>query len=253
MDKKKYGWLCDLPDQRDLRMYFMPRLDVSEWPLSVDLVNDYMPPVYDQGQTSSCTGNAIAAAVQYDHAKQLLPHNVPSRLFAYYNGRLLEDNQSWDVGAAIRDVVKGLNKYGICDEATWPFDDSAVVSPPSDAAYAEGALHPSVEYRRLDGTEDSLKGCLASGFPFVFGFTVYDAFESDTVAKSGVLGLPAANEATVGGHAVLCVGFDDGIQRFKVRNSWSATWGQSGYFTMPYAYLTDRNLSDDFWVVTIVK
>ncbi|MGH6684529.1 MAG: C1 family peptidase [Pseudolabrys sp.] len=45
------------------------------------------------------------------------------------------------------------------------------------------------------------------------------------------------------------VGYDDKAQRFIVRNSWGADWGKKGYCTMPYAYLADRNLSDDFWTM----
>jgi hypothetical protein len=26
-----------------------------------------------------------------------------------------------------------------------------------------------------------------------------------------------------------------------------------GYFTMPYAYLTERNLSSDFWTIRLVQ
>jgi C1A family cysteine protease len=94
-----------------------------------------------------------------------------------------------------------------------------------------------------------MRACLADGFPFVFGFTVYESFESDTVAKSGVLNLPKAKESAIGGHAVCAVGYDDAARRFIVRNSWGTDWGKRGYFTMPYAYLADRNLSDDFWTV----
>lgn len=94
-----------------------------------------------------------------------------------------------------------------------------------------------------------MRACLASGFPFVFGFTVYDAFDTPAVAKSGVLNLPKAKERPLGGHAVMAVGYDDTVKRFTVRNSWGPDWGRKGYFTMPYDYLADRNLSDDFWTV----
>ena len=67
-----------------------------------------------------------------------------------------------------------------------------------------------------------MKGCLASGYPFVFGFTVYDSFESQQVAKTGVVPMPAAGESVLGGHAVMAVGYDDSQQRFIVRNSWGA-------------------------------
>lgn len=98
-----------------------------------------------------------------------------------------------------------------------------------------------------------MKGCLASGFPFVIGFTVYESFESDKVARTGVMPMPATREHVLGGHAVMAVGYDDKLDRFRMRNSWGKGWGIKGYFTMPYAYLLDDNLSDDFWKITLVR
>ena len=98
-----------------------------------------------------------------------------------------------------------------------------------------------------------MKACLASGYPFVFGFTVYESFESPQVAKTGVAALPGPSEAVVGGHAVLAVGYDDAQHSFLVRNSWGDGWGMKGYFTMPYAYLTQSDLSSDFWTIRLVK
>jgi C1A family cysteine protease len=60
-------------------------------------------------------------------------------------------------------------------------------------------------------------------------------------------------ESFLGGHAVLAVGYDDFYQRFMVQNSWGTSWGIKGYFTMPYAYLLDPNLSSDFWTVRLVN
>jgi C1A family cysteine protease len=107
-------------------------------------------------------------------------------------------------------------------------------------------------YQRLVPTLNQLKGCLASGYPFVFGFTVYDSFESPAVAKSSHAPMPAPGEAVIGGHAVMAVGFDDSKQWFIVRNSWGTTWGLKGYFTLPYAYVTDPHLADDFWTIRLV-
>jgi C1A family cysteine protease len=64
--------------------------------------------------------------------------------------------------------------------------------------------------------------------------------------------MPATGEKVVGGHAVMAVGYDDAHHRFLVRNSWGTGWGQEGYFTIPYAYLTNSNLSDDFWTIRLV-
>jgi C1A family cysteine protease len=61
--------------------------------------------------------------------------------------------------------------------------------------------------------------------------------------------MPKSSESLVGGHAVCAVGYDDKAKRILVRNSWGPKWGQGGYFTMPYDYVADRNLSDDFWTI----
>jgi C1A family cysteine protease len=90
---------------------------------------------------------------------------------------------------------------------------------------------------------------LAEGFPFVFGFTVYEAFESSAVARSGLVPMPRRGERALGGHAVLVVGYDAAVKKFLVRNSWGAGWGKEGYCWMPFAYLADRNLADDFWTI----
>ena len=98
-----------------------------------------------------------------------------------------------------------------------------------------------------------MKSCLASGFPFIFGFSVYESFESESVAKTGKASLPKKGEKMVGGHAVMAVGYDDSQGRFIVRNSWGSTWGKVGYFTLPYDYLTRDDLSADFWTIRLVE
>jgi len=64
--------------------------------------------------------------------------------------------------------------------------------------------------------------------------------------------VPASTEKVVGGHAVMAVGYDDAHQRFVVRNSWGPAWGMKGYFTLPYAYVTQASLASDFWTVRLV-
>ena len=65
--------------------------------------------------------------------------------------------------------------------------------------------------------------------------------------------MPAVTEQLVGGHAVMAVGYDDSQGRFIVRNSWGDGWGMGGYFTFPYAYMTQRSLSSDFWTIRLVE
>jgi len=242
----RYGWIPDLPDDRD-HLYAAPPAFLSALPPYTDL-RAQCPPVYDQGMLGSCTANAIGGAIEFDRLKQSLADFVPSRLFIYYNERVIEHSVKSDAGAMIRDGIKTLAKQGVCSEKKWPYVVSKFSAKPSPACYTEAVDHQITSYQRILSINE-MKSCLADGFPFVFGFTVYESFESDVVAKTGVLNMPQHGERVVGGHAVLAVGYDDPSRRFVVRNSWGSDWGMKGYFTMPYDYLTNQNLADDMWTV----
>jgi len=248
---KRYGWIPDLPDQRD-HMYAAPFEVLGKLPPKMDL-RDHCPPVYDQGQLGSCTGNAIAAAMEFDRMKQGLEDFTPSRLFIYYNERKMEGTVDSDSGAQIRDGIKTVGKLGACPEKEWPYDISKFTKQPPRKCYQHALKDRVVQYSRLSHNLNQMKGCLASGYPFVFGFTVYESFESEEVAKTGEAPMPKSGEQALGGHAVLGVGYDDGQQRFIVRNSWGLNCGMQGYFTLPYAYLTDSNLCDDLWTIRLIS
>src|SRR6185295_4839915 len=248
---QRYGWIPDLPDQRD-HLYAASAVHLAKLPPKVDLRRK-CPAPYDQGQLGSCTANAIAGAIQFDRMKQKLKKNfVPSRLFIYYNERVIEGTVQSDSGAQIRDGIKSVAHDGDCPEKEWPYDIAKFAAKPVAGCYKDALRYKALTYQRVVQTLTQLKGCLASGYPFVFGFTVYESFESQTVAKTGTVPMPAASEQVLGGHAVLAVGYDDPSQRFIVMNSWGTDWGTHGFFTMPYSYLTDTDLSADFWTIRVI-
>ena len=245
-----YGWIPDQPDQRD-HLYTAPTEFMAALPSSADL-SPQCPPVYDQGQLGSCTANAIGAAIEFDRKRQNLSDFVPSRLFIYYNERVMEGTVHSDSGAQIRDGIKSVASLGACPETEWPYVLTKFATKPPAKAYKDAKLDRAVSYQSIIQDLNQMKGCLASGSPFVFGFTVYQSFESPDVAKSGHANLPAFGERPVGGHAVMAVGYDDANQWFLVRNSWGPGWGLKGYFTLPYAYLIQNGLSSDFWTIRLV-
>lgn len=248
---QRFGWIPDLPDQRDF-LYAAPTPFQGNLPLRVDL-RPQCPPVYDQGQLGSCTANAIAAAIEFEQIKAQQPEFMPSRLFIYYNERTIEGTVKTDAGAQIRDGIKSVATLGAAHERAWPYVINKFSTKPSATVYGDAKRHVVQLYQRLIQELATLKGCLASGYPFVFGFTCYESFEGAAVAKTGILTMPATGEKVVGGHAVLCVGYDDKSREFLVRNSWGPTWGQKGYFAMPYSYLTDHRLASDLWTIRSVK
>lgn len=255
-----FGWRPQLPDARD--MVYTARLrDLP--PAEYDL-RPSMPAVYDQGQLGSCTGNAIAAAMEYERDRQGLSDFVPSRLFIYYNERALEGTVSSDSGAVIRDGIKVVNREGVCPETLWPYDIGVFTVKPPKRCYVAANKDKAVQYEAIQTLGD-LKDAIASNLPVVFGFTVYQSFESQPVAQTGVVPMPKRGEATVGGHAVVAVGYSDPKSHLIVRNSWGPSWGDHGYFYLPYEYLTGSkassdsslingaHLASDFWAIQMVS
>jgi C1A family cysteine protease len=251
MPRHNYGWVPDLPDQRDF-LFAAPMENLAALPAVADLRPNCPREVYDQGHLGSCTANAIAGALEFEQLKQGLKTFTPSRLFIYYNERVMEGTVNSDSGARIRDGIKSVGSIGACPEADWAYDITKFADKPVQPAYKDAPLGKALQYQRVPQVLNQMKGCLASGYPFAFGFTVYESFESDQVAQTGVAPMPSPGEKVLGGHAVLAVGYDDNPQRFIARNSWGPNWGMGGYFTIPYAYLTDSNLADDFWTVRLV-
>jgi C1A family cysteine protease len=259
------GWIPDVPDHRDHR-YSAPLATLKKLPSKIDLSSKFPVAAYDQGRIGSCTANAIAGAIQFCRAKgKQLPDFVPSRLFIYYNERKVEHTVPLDSGAMIRTGIKSVNKIGACKETTWPYDDTPANSDtdlfppgakaaakPSSQAYDEAGEYRVLAYSRVPQSLIQMKGCLAAGFPFTVGFSVYESlYDQDGEPKVRVP-LPAAEDGLLGGHAVLAVGYDDHTQAFKLRNSWGVDAQEKGYFYMPYAYLTNSDLADDFWTIRLV-
>jgi C1A family cysteine protease len=260
MSARVYGWRKQPDDPRDYH-FRAPAPVIASLPPVVDF-RPGCPPVYDQGRIGSCTANAIAAAIQFCQIKEGIPNFTPSRLFIYWNERNIEGTVSRDAGAVIRDGIKVVNTVGACAEKNWSYDDTpadpmtGVWAPnakprtkPNCLAYRYAKDADAVAYLAVEQTIDQMRACLAQGFPFVFGFQVFPAFESQAVAASGVVPIPSAGEQPIGGHAVLAVGYDDARRVFFVRNSWGASWGKSGYFEMPYDYLANRALASDLWTI----
>jgi len=254
---RKYGWKRDNLDHRDVK-YKLPSVqhlhEGNKLPSRFDLREQYtLPDIYDQGELGSCTANAIAFLYETDMIKQNnLVRFTPSRLFIYYNERVIEDTVDEDCGAQLRNGIKTINQTGVCSEQLWPYDISKFATKPSDECFEKAKKNKSIEYASVTHDIIHLKTALVSGFPIAFGILIYESFESAFVANTGILELPKSNEKCLGGHAVAMIGYDDAKSSFIVRNSWGPNWGMKGHFYLPYSYLTNPSLAADFWIITQV-
>ena len=248
MTERKFGWKRDIPDDRDhiCKLEAMPGVSRN-----VDLrTSGHLPTVYDQGSTNSCTGNAIAGAVQYGMRCQSRHDFVPSRLFIYYNERLMEGTTNSDDGAYIRNGIKSVASHGVVSEELWPFDTNNITVKPTDNVYAEALKGVIKQYTRVPIKLHNIQNVLTHNIPIVFGATLFQSFESNEVARTGMVPMPSENESIIGGHAMLMIGSTD--THFIVRNSWGSGWGDGGYCYIPHEYLTNPDLADDFWAIFLV-
>jgi C1A family cysteine protease len=222
-------------------------------------------PVYDQGSLGSCTANSLAYCFDYCRLTQGLPLlNTPSRLFIYYNERNYEGTTASDDGAQIYDGVKVLNEIGVCSSTLWPYEWPTPPPPPPTPptpplyrinynilpppnCYSQASQNIALTFNAVSQSLVQIKAVIRSGYPVEIGIQVFDYFESRTMASTGMLECPSNPidmSTSIGGHAVVIVGYDDNIQTlngmgaFVFRNSWGSHWGVEGYFFMPYQYIT---------------
>ena len=259
---RSYGWRKPKEKPKTVHKFAISRSNTLIHKLDL---SPLMPPVYDQGQLGSCTANAIAGAYEYCELKEKEKSEfTPSRLFIYYLERSKEGDIGQDNGAQISDGVAAVHTVGVCPEnatsvysasEVWPYDVTKFTEKPPQACYAIATKHRSVKYKSILQNISHIKQSIINGFPVIFGFQVYSSFEGEQIASDGILHMPQPSEQCVGGHAIMCVGFDDNFVidgkagAVFIRNSWNSTWGLGGYFWMPYDYITSPDLADDFWSI----
>jgi C1A family cysteine protease len=276
MPTHSYGYKPSKPDARDY-VYSVLAPQAVALPASVDL-RSQCSPVRDQGQLGSCTGFAIAVGMR-EFLQGATPTPTPnpgcsplqwlqkffaprfklalaltplSPLFLYYEERVLEGTVGEDAGAEPRDGFKVLNQMGCASEAAWPYIISQFTVAPSAAAMQSAGDFKISAYQRLTDLT-GMKTCLAGSNGFVVGFYVYESFES--IGSDGKMPMPASGEQVLGGHAVFVAGYSDdaswpGGGYLIVKNSWGTSWGNNGYFYMPYAFVTPDQVPDA-WTATV--
>lgn len=268
------GWLPDYPDFRDYTAEhesiapMLKKANVSEPlkapPHAVDL-RAWCSPIENQGALGSCTANAGVGVVEYYERRAFGRFIDASRLFLYKTTRSLM-HAAGDTGAYLRTTMGALALFGIPPEEYWPYNVAGFDNEPSAFCYSFAQNYQAIQYVRLDpaGTArpallNKIKTYLAAGLPPMFGFTVYSSIWN--VGANGAIPFPCPGERSVGGHAIVAVGYDDAIEirnpncnapatrgALLIRNSWGTGWGDHGYGWLPYDYVL-RGLAVDWWVL----
>lgn len=226
---------------------------VRRLPAVVDL-RRHCPPVYDQLHLNSCSANAIAAALRYNELKEGRPDvPSPSRLFIYYNERVLAGVVGTNSPVALRDGYRTITKIGACPEAMWPYQVRRFRRAPTPPCFHAAHRHRAIAYYRLRRALVDMRACLAQRFPFVMAIAVHQSMMARAVKQTGVVPLPGRRDRLRGGHAILIVGYHHAKRLLIFRNSWGAGWGDHGYGYLPYTFIASPDLAWDFWTMRRVS
>ncbi len=211
-------------------------------------LRSWCSPVENQSYAGSCVGNGVVGALEFLQIRNGQKLVDLSRLFVYYNSRLMTQDQDKDEGTYIRLAFGTLSSLGTCTEAKWPYDLTKLFIRPSWGSYREAYPNKIESYYSIAGTGqarvDTIKRALRANHVVVFGMTVDQDYMNYT---GGVVAMPRSARLNAGGHCQVIVGFDENKKCWIVRNSWGAGWGENGYAFVPYVYL-DVSDANDLWV-----
>ena len=238
----KLGLRRSSEDPRDYDYKLKVPMNVK-LPLSYDIIPRG---IYNQSNIGSCSSNAIANQIMA--LKSYDDNTYPSRLYQYYNSRLLEGNEKSDSGATYRSCYKALAKFGFCDEKLWEYDTTKYKDEPSKECYDKSNTTLIKKYQSLIPSIYAIEYALSQNKIVCIGVMIYDNF-NDYNKSDFIIPFPCCGGA-LGGHAMAICGYDHIKRLFKIVNSWGYEWGDGGFAYMRYEHVLSSEHCFDFWCIS---
>lgn len=242
-------------DNSDEKDYSKGIVSFAKSPGAIDLGMNNTP-VLDQGQFGTCVTFSTTAAMDTvlkagDYISQQCTLELTAAL----------GNNYWDGANSSIELLNPLKQYGLVKKSACPFqypDNNASIT----IADYQKLVSSSVSAKSLQYTDhptiilDQVKAGLRAGHWVTIGFMLMD-YQYDTISVQGydvkvdgskkTGGLWACSQTSdfnytyycgvsQAGHEVVVVGYDDKQELLKIRNSWSASVGDSGDFYMTYSF-----------------
>lgn len=249
LSKVNLNYIFDEKDPRDFKLknIIYKDIDPNFLPSSVDLRSQWGD-IHDQGDIGSCVSQSVSYQLRYLLRKTTGKIYNMSRLFIYYNGRVVSNFPvTEDTGLTMRNGFCSVTTYGAPEETQWPYVTSDYKKKPSDNAYRLATGNRNLAYYAVGQNLLEMKKCLKDGWAISFGVTLFKSFMSTTVAQTGNVPMNTAGDERIGGHAMTIVGYNDAKGTFTVCNSWGRAWGDGGFCHIPYKMLLDSSVAGDFW------
>lgn len=254
-----YNLLQSPPDPRDY--VYSPRIQPHQFARAIDK-RPLVTRVEDQGPAGTCGGNGFTSQCE----GLAMGHGIPlhlSRMFSYTTAKKIGNRLPQD-GVYMRDLYRAAYHYGLLSEegpSSYPYDLSQQYTDPPAWAYAQAANMKVKRYEAIVSTAsnmtgfytteqiiDRLKAALNEGFMPTIGLNV-------TASLSPLSGpwrqhdyQPVSQSwPSLGGHLMLCCGYDSDAFRLLVLNSYGVHRGDGGYVGLPYEICAD--VMFESWIV----
>lgn len=203
--------------------------------------------IKNQQQMGSCTGHTGAESIEWICRRYLGKQPTLSPLYFYAKELIADGDFPNDDGSTGLTLCNVGIVSGCCEDSLYPDASQEIIQPTADMD-ANAAQYRMGAYHGLTGSQVALSVLGdPTPWPVEIGFTVYESFESESVATTGIMPIPSPGEQVLGGHEVLMVGYDVGeVATLRpsaagpsalIQNSWGTGWGLQGFFWMPIAIL----------------
>src|SRR5258708_395949 len=201
-------------------------------------------PVLDQGKDGACTGFGLATVAHYLLRTHKVTRDATSiSPFMFYD--LARRYDEWPgenyEGSSCRGAMKGWYKHGVCRETLWPMSHPG--APLGEARAEDAARRPLGAYFRVNHQSlVAMHSAIIEAGVLYARASVHGGWQN-----AGKDGLIKKSDKILGGHAFAIVAYDaDG---FWIQNSWSASWGRSGFGHISYDDWLENG--SDAWVARL--
>lgn len=210
---------------------------VSTTPASYSL-QQYAETPGDQGQVGSCVAWAtVHSAYGLLMNEQGISGEPMAPMYIY--SQIAQGN---DQGTTASVALPMEEQQGTDTAADYYQGDFDYTTQPTDAERANAANYKLSGFQDLTSgdVQANVENAISSGLPVVIGMQVRSSFED--LNSSNYNYDPSPSEGVLGGHEITIVGYDsNGV---TVENSWGTSWGNNGYFTMPWSVVLGSDVME---------
>lgn len=215
----------DLRDWKAESIYSVLAIDIPE----VYDLRPYLLPIRDQGSQGACSAFSAACIKEYQEYKNVSLDEYMSPQFIYNNRSTYPS-----AGMYPRDTMQILQNLGCAREKVYQYGKIESKDKITEEVFNDAYNFRIQNYAQVS-TIEGLKIALIQNGPCYISVPGYD--------YGSRMWKPKADSQSIKFyHAMVVVGFNK--EGFIIRNSWSESFGEKGYCTLPYE---DWGLQSEIW------